>query len=327
MKPKNVYRGVSSMPAHDQKHNTPLIDIGRVSSIQRTYTKKKKRSRSRNRQSHRAPFLMRYLPIIFTLATLFLVSCFAWIFYQEVNKKEPETVSAEEATKAHAILSITPKECVDLVSKWLNLEDPKSVADLSRLLYVTPEEGCEELRKIRDKQGPVKRIKWLGTDQSISIHQVKVLVSYESGHYRVASLIANPEGKWQVDLESFIAHQTKSWKSITSPGACEARVRVLLKHDSYFNGAFQDEAKWASYALSNSEQSGVIYGYARKNSATYLALEGILSNKPNVPVILEISRNSEMLPTQYEIKKVIERGWVETSETLSKCYETSKKAH
>lgn len=326
MKPKNVYRGLSSMPAHDQKQNTPVMGIGRVSRIHRTYSKEKKRSRSRHRHRNRAQFLMRYLHVILTLAALFFVGGIVWILYQQVNKKEPETASVEETTKALAILSITPNECVDLVTKWLNLDDPKSVAELSRLLHVTPEEGCAELQKIRNKQGAVKRIKWLGTDQSIAIPQEKVLVSYENGHYRVASLIANPEGKWQVDLESFIAHQTKSWKTITSPEACDARVRVLLRHDSYFNGAFQDEAKWASYALTNSEQSDVIYGYARKNSAAYLALEDILSIKPNVPVILEISRDAEMLPTQFEIKKVIERGWVESHKTLSKSYETPRKA-
>lgn len=324
MKTKNVFRGLSSMPLHDQQLNTPVMGIGRVSRIHRTYKKEKKRSRSRNR--NKAQFLMRYLHVILTMAALFFVGGIVWILYQQVNKKEPTAPTVEETTKALSILTITPKECVALVEKWLTLDNPKAVAELSRLVHLSPEEACEELQQTRLKQGVVKRIKWLGTDQSISIPQEKVLVSYESGHYRVASLMTNSEGKWQVDLESFVAHQSKPWKKIMSPEACQARVRVLLRQDSYYNGAFQDESIWASYAITNSEQSDVIYGYARKNSAAYLALQDILSIKPNIPVILEISRDAEMLPSQYEIKKVIERGWVESKKELSNSYEIQRKA-
>jgi hypothetical protein len=319
MKPKNVYRGLSSMPMPDQQQNTPVMGIGRVSRIHRTYKKDKKRSRHRHRS--KAQFLMRYLHVILTLAALVFVGGIVWILYQQVNKKEPTVASVEETTKALAIFTITPRECVALVEKWLKLNEVDQLAAHSRLVHLGPDEALAEMTKTREQQGTVKRIKWLGTDQSISIPQEKVLVSYESGHYRIASLIANAEGKWQVDLESFVAYQSKPWKKIMGQEACQARVRVLLRHDSYYNGAFQDESVWASYALTNTEQSDVIYGYARKSSAAYLALEDVLSAKPNVPVILEIAREAEMLPSQYEIKKVMERGWVESQKELSRSYE------
>jgi hypothetical protein len=222
--------------------------------------------------------------------------------------------------------TITPKECVWMIEKWLTLNDIDALRKNSRLVHLSPQEALEEIQKFRATQGKVKRVKWLGTDQSISLAQEKVLVSYESGHYRVASLICNAAGQWQVDLESFIAHQSKPWNEIMRLTEGLARVRVLVRQDSYFNGPFLDESTWSCYALSNSDQSDVIYGYTNKTSAAYLALQDIVSAKPNVPVILEISRSAEMLPSQYEIQKVIERGWVETQKELNKEYEVQPKS-
>ncbi|MEN9990631.1 MAG: hypothetical protein RLZZ224_333 [Verrucomicrobiota bacterium] len=324
MKPKNVFRGLSSMPVPDQRQNTPVMGIGRVSRIHRTY--KGQRKRSRSKQRNKAHILMRYLRVILTLATLVFIGGVVWILYQQVHKTKAPVTVTKVAPQEVEKPTITPKECVWMIEKWLTLNDIDALRKNSRLVHLSPQEALEEIQKFRATQGKVKRVKWLGTDQSISLAQEKVLVSYESGHYRVASLICNAAGQWQVDLESFIAHQSKPWNEIMRLTEGLARVRVLVRQDSYFNGPFLDESTWSCYALSNSDQSDVIYGYTNKTSAAYLALQDIVSAKPNVPVILEISRSAEMLPSQYEIQKVIERGWVETQKELNKEYEVQPKS-
>lgn len=323
MKPKNVYRGLSGMPMPDQQQNTPVMGIGRVSRIHRTFKKERKRSRSKHR--NKAQILMRYLRVILTLATLLFIGGVVWVLYQQVHKSNAPVTVTKVADQEVEKPTITPKECVLMIEKWLMLNDIDALRKNSRLVHLSPQEALDEMQKFRANQGKVKRVKWLGTDQSLSLAQEKVLVSYDSGHYRVASLICNAAGQWQVDLESFIAHQSKPWNEIMRLTEGQARVRVLVRQDSYFNGPFLDESTWSCYALSNSDQSDVIYGYTSKTSAAYLALQDIVSAKPNVPVILEISRSAEMLPSQYEIQKVIERGWVETQKEINKEQEVTPK--
>jgi hypothetical protein len=59
------------------------------------------------------------------------------------------------------------------------------------------------------------------------------------------------------------------------------------------------------------DHEAVLYGYLKRGSLEVVAINQALESKSEAPVILRISRRQDMNPNQFEIKSVIERGWLE----------------
>lgn len=284
------------------------MGIGRVSRIHRTYQRQRRRSRSR--QQGRNQFLMRYLRLILIVITVIFLVSVSWILYQQVNETKKNLVKNFSEVEETPATLLTSKQSVTIVDHWLRSESPSQMAETTRLAGLTQTQAFDKLRTFLAHMGNVKKIKWLGTDQSFSTPAEKVLVSFESGKYRVASLIQNQQGVWQVDLASFIAMNSKPWNDIIQSTMSDALVRVMISHDSYYNGTFVDEQKWSCYSLAHPDFSEVLYGYVKKDSSSYNSIQEIMGQNPSIPVTLEITRNQDMLKSQCEIKKIITKGWL-----------------
>lgn len=231
-------------------------------------------------------------------------------FYAVSRKDSEQKVVAPTREEEFSLPVMTPGECVSTVENWLKSSSPKEFAKASRLLHVSPEEGMEQLHEYLQSQGPIRRCNWLGMDQTMSIPAEKVMVIFESGVYRVAFLVFEDK-QWKVDAESFLGHHTQPWSVIGKKGECETNMRVLIRPDHYYNAGFTDEKQWVCVRMFQPDHDAVLYGYMKRGSLEAVAINQAMESKSEAAVILRLHRSPESSANQFEIKSVIERGWLE----------------
>lgn len=313
MKQKNVHRGVSNMPTPEQRTNTPVLGVGKVSRIHRTYSRERKQ---RSRQEKGVMF-REYLKYAFLLIAVVLVAGVTWILYQQINRK-PETAAVTNLTEdTFDVPHPSASECIRLVTAFLKAGSPSELAGIVRLKRLDAEQAYAEFTEIRKQSGEVERIDWAGAEEANGLSLEMVMVTYKTGKYRIAFLTHDEQGNWKVDVESFLGHNTRPWDQIIGKGSCKALVRVLATPDSYYNGLFRNEQEWGCLALTSPDHPERIYGYLKPQSPAILAVTEMLRTKNPAVMIVEISRDAGMDPLQYEIKKIIAQGWVESDVEFS----------
>lgn len=313
MKPKNVHRGVSNMPAPEQQSNTPVLGVGKVSRIHRTYSRERK---LRSRQDKSLLF-REYLKYAFILISIALIAGVSWILYQQINRNPENKPVTNLIQDTFAVPHPPASECIKLVTTFLDAGSPAELHRISRLKRLNAEQAYIEFSEIRKQAGEVERLDWAGAEESNDLSLEMVMVTYKSGKYRIAFLIHDEQGNWKVDLESFLGYNTRPWDQIIGRGSCKAIVRVLATPDSYYNGLFRNEQEWKCIGLSSPDHPERLYGYLKPNSPATLAMTDMLLRKNPAVMVLEISRDAGMEPLQYEIKRVLAQGWVESDVEFS----------
>lgn len=253
---------------------------------------------------------MRALPVLFVSISISLVAVIAWICCFSSDNHHFKKAKLDHPSKEFSAPLATPDQSIDLVQKWISSPSSSELASRSRLLHLDQQEAFMQIQKTLREQGTVKRYKWLGLDQTLAVTAEKVLVIFESGHYRIAYLVYE-DHQWKVDLESFVGHHSQPWQSIIGQDSCEARIRVLIQSDVYYNGLFDDEEAWLCFKMIQPDHEENLYGYVKRDSDVGHMITEISHAKNNAPVILGISRKESMLKKQYEIKQVIANGWME----------------
>jgi hypothetical protein len=254
--------------------------------------------------------IMNFFARFWMVFGLVLIVTVLTVFYSLSQKEDDQKWIVDTREEEFSLPVMMPGECVSMVEKWLKTTSVQEFSRMSRLLHISPQEGMQQLRQHLQSQGPIRRCHWLGMDQTMSIPAEKVMVIFESGDYRVAFLVFE-EKQWKVDAESFLGHHTQPWSVIAKKGACETNIRVLIKPDHYYNGGFTDEKQWACMRMFQPDHEAVLYGYLKRGSLEVVAINQALESKSEAPVILRIFRRQDMNPNQFEIKSVIERGWLE----------------
>lgn len=321
---KNVHRGVAHLPANERDTTTPVMGVGKVSRIHRTYRRERssRRSRARDRFSLFRKTLQYFLLFIGVAFALGL----SWMIYSQLKNKSTQTAGTTLAEDTFAIPHPHPTECIGIAEKFLQITTLSDLTNSARLVQLEAPEALEELKKCFEKNGEILRVEWAGAAEMNDLSMEMVMVTYKSGYYRVAYLLPNESNEWQVDLESYIAHNNRSWEQITGTGSCRARVRVIAAQDFYYNGVFADEKEWTSIALSTPDHESRLMGYVKNESAIFDAMREIFKSANPAPVMLEISRDAGMEPLQFEIKKVIAQGWVESDKEFQSLFSETKKA-
>lgn len=301
------------MPAPEQQSNAPVLGVGKVSRIHRTYSRERKQ---RSRQDK--GFMFReYLKYGFLMFTVVLIAGVTWILYQQINRKADTAELTNLTQDTFAVPHPSAAECIKLVTTFLDAGSPSEIQRISRLKQLDAEQAYAAFSEVRKQSGEVERIDWAGAEEINGLSLEMVMVSYKTGKYRIAFLAHDEQGKWKVDLESFLGHNTRPWDQIIGKGNCKALVRVLATPDSYYNGLFRNEEEWACLALTSPDHPERIYGYVKPKSSAIFAITEMLRIKNPAVMIVEISRDAGMDPLQYEIKKVIAQGWVESDVEFS----------
>ncbi len=139
---------------------------------------------------------------------------------------------------------------------------------------------------------------------------------------RLAPLFPDESGVWKVDFEVFACRCTPNWEHIQQGEVSEAKVRVVMREDNYFNLPFWDEG-WRCFRLTWLEDERPIYGYIRKGSPQELAVNEMLrksksatlsksqDHKPRMRAMLQVKRPEEALKNQFEIVRVLASDWLE----------------
>lgn len=261
-------------------------------------------------------YTMNYLPRLWMVCAMLLLVTVLSV-YQCASRKDVTTVKAPSSREHEFSLPVLPpEEGIALVEAWMESANAEAFRQRSRLLHESPEEGWRELRAFFEKQGKVRRCKWLGMDQTLAVPVEKVMVIFESGQYRLAFLVFE-EGVWKVDAESFLAYHSQPWSKISGQGDCESIIRVLIDPDSYYNGEFVDEETWKCVKMLQPDHDAILYGYVRRGSPEAIALAEITQAKSNAPVTLQIARKESMRINQYQIQKVMASGWLEARSSLA----------
>ena len=113
-----------------------------------------------------------------------------------------------------------------------------------------------------------------------------------------------------VDWESWVGYCEVPWETFIEDQVTEAtEVRVQIQRASYFNFKFRDDREWACYRLSTSNDSSVVYGYARLTEPFLSKLPG--PNDPEVTGILKVRYpDSVVSSNQIIITDFVQTGWV-----------------
>lgn len=125
------------------------------------------------------------------------------------------------------------------------------------------------------------------------------------------------DNRMVVDWEATSAYCDPAFSTLMEPAVREAVVRVVVSPTSYHNVAFP-ESDYAAYRLSYPGNDDLIWGYVRKGTPAFSAMEALFSSgailveqKGDQNLKLRIARGPEgAMPNQWLIVDVLHKGWV-----------------
>jgi hypothetical protein len=307
---KNVHRRVGQLPTEERNPNVPVMGIGKISRIHRTYSKHRSRRRSRSRDA--LSLFRKGLQWFLIGIGVVFAGVLTFMIYNQRNSKITLNDSATLLDETFDIPHPLPTQCVRLAREFFEAPTPAELAKRSRLIHASEQETWNELEKLRALHGAPESYDWSGASLVNGLSMETVMITFQSGHYRVAHLLPDQANVWKVDAESFFGRNSKPWSEITGKESCRTIVRVMATQDFYFNGVFADEKEFICLKLSRPDQDVSLFGYLKYNSTEFLALREIFKSANPAAIMLDISRDAGMEPRQYEIKEVIAQGWVES---------------
>jgi hypothetical protein len=133
----------------------------------------------------------------------------------------------------------------------------------------------------------------------------------EEARHRLALLTPDAAGVWKIDFEAFARVVEPSWQELLERGAAEAKVRVHLAADSYYNGPFKDDKEWICYGMGSPDIDEVLIGYCRAGSPQEEAIRWMFSKGEKLNrATLQIRRVEGASAKQFEITRVLAEDWV-----------------
>lgn len=322
MKPKNVHRGVSNMPT--ESTGAQAARVGKLSRIHRTYKSGVRRQRSRGKSRNNHNRLREYLNYFIGSFAALLMAAVGWMIYSQITKK---TVTKETTTLTQDTFTVPHPDvnsCVAIAQKALASSAGDAWQEHVFLRNIEPEVFATNLEKLKKTEGVIEKIEWAGALEINDLSLEMVVVTFGSAETRVAYLTHDADGVWRLDGESFLEWQGRPWAELLDKGNCKAIVRMIVMPDSYYNGVFSDEKEWICLSLKSLNGENQLSGYVRPQSAVHLAIMEIFKTSVPAAVMVEISRNSAMEAKQFEIKRVIAHGWVESDVVFSSKFSSTE---
>lgn len=217
--------------------------------------------------------------------------------------------------KSSDMPTLDPEQALGIVKAAFENRDPAFVADHFLLDSLTdPNEALRVLAHVRETEGDTTSMKWIGEIYCNGMHRGQVVLFMDNGERqrnRLAQLLVGNDGRWRIDLDSYLRIVSPDWKTILSSQSGTSLVRVFLAPDSYYNGIYADESEWRAYALASPDVEDILYGYAKHGSSQHKAIARILSSEhPPHRATLRILKNPESGARQFEISRVVAENWV-----------------
>ena len=209
---------------------------------------------------------------------------------------------------------MTEREAFHLVRNALGSTTESEIAD--RFMpseFLTTSQMLDWVRQRRDQDGTIIRLQRPTPGIFNSPSQEAVLVRFDknpSKTWRIAHLDHNHGGTWKIDFDSFARICSPSFEDVASGYSGEALLRVFLKPDHYYNGAFSSEKEWQSFKLWSLDHEQSLMAYIEIGSPQHQLVMEILSmDRESHPVTLMIERLGDPSLNQYKINRVLSDGW------------------
>ncbi len=291
----------------------PKIKVSRRKEGSGEGTRKNLQSRGRQR----AVFVWTSL---FAGLTLMLVTTVAWIWVlpkmAEGEKIASQTPSVIESPPPLSFTFPSPSErdALALVKQALAIRDPAEVSGFFRLCDTSPAGIIAFLSGLMSSDGEPYGFEWLSNLDSKDIPVEGVLVKFTNNSKardRLALLTPDVVGKWKIDFDALARTVRPTWKELIEEAAPSGLVRVSIVKDTYYNGAFENEAHWVCYGMASPDTEFVMLGYCKVGSPQAAAMEWIFSNEDSLNrVTLEIRRVKGAESRQFEISRVHAADWI-----------------
>jgi hypothetical protein len=206
-------------------------------------------------------------------------------------------------------------EALGLVNRALVVRDPAMVPAYFRMGAASPETIIGLLQGLEAQDGKSGNSRWLGSMDANGLSMDGVLVPFEKeeeeARHRLALLTPDAAGVWKIDFEAFARVVEPSWQELLERGAAEAKVRVHLAADSYYNGPFKDDKEWICYGMGSPDIDEVLIGYCRAGSPQEEAIRWMFSKGEKLNrATLQIRRVEGASAKQFEITRVLAEDWV-----------------
>jgi hypothetical protein len=214
-----------------------------------------------------------------------------------------------------------------IVRKFLAARTPEALAPLIRQSDQETSVILAKLAGLEKQDGALKSVRYLNNLNSRCLQLEGVVVKFEGERNRLALLSPDEAGEWRVDFDGFDRYLSTGIDRILSGEPVDARVRVYVSTDSYYNGDFKDDQKWACYGIASPDSEQLMFGYVARDSVQHEALQSVIATKAEVRagdtlrnslqrMILDIRHHAGSDKRQFEILRVISDEWAIGPEPL-----------
>ena len=231
------------------------------------------------------------------------------------NQEVKSVVLSDKSSGAGLKSILSAEDTVDMVHKALQNKDLAQVENYFILgaSAATPQEAIELNERIKAEDGLTQGIQYLGEKAIRGGVAKEVMISSKNGSQesnRLGQLFYR-DGRWRIDMDSYVRHVSPSWDYILSRKCDSATVRVFVSPDNYYNGDRYVEDTWKCYALISPDVDEILFGYVARGSVQEQAMERIISKEENFHrATLEVLLTAKVKGRlQLEISRVLSDDW------------------
>lgn len=222
--------------------------------------------------------------------------------------------SEENMRVTSKFMTPSGEDAIALVSRAVTTRDPLVIAEVFRDGAARSEDILRFLAGLVPAEGPVERYDWHGSIDVNGMLVEGVAVTFkgiQKPSERIALLTPDPAGNWKMDFDAFARTASPSWQALMKGDADEARVRVIVVKDFYFNGPFRDESQWSCYRLETPDVEETIFGYCPVGGPVAEEMQKLFSEgEPVSRATLELGQVADARPGQFEIRRVAGKDWI-----------------
>jgi hypothetical protein len=222
--------------------------------------------------------------------------------------------SEEKVRVTSKFVSPGREQVLKLVKRAVVTRNPRVIGEVFRDGAARSGEILAFLSGLEATDGPVERYEWLSSMDvnELLVEGVAVIFKgVEGPEERIAFLAPDSAGVWQMDFDAFARTVTPSWKMLLEGGANQARVRVIVGKDVYFNGPYQDESQWSCYRLESPDLEKTLQGYCRTGTPEAAEVEKLFSGGEMMSrATLDLLHVPGAGIQQFEICRVVGKDWI-----------------
>ncbi len=240
------------------------------------------------------------------------------------NNAAPAVRTDSEIRVKSLHVSLPEQQAIALVKAAVENRDPGKVGNLFRQGDATEAEIIRFLGEMATTDGKVDGYEWMGSIDANGLTLDGVIITFDNPgvpRNRLAALVPGEDGTWRVDFPAFARSVDASWDKIISGEVKQAKVRVYVAADNYYNGVFGDEEKWVSVSLASPDTPKVLVGYCTMESPQAAALKRIVSRgAPLSRAVVEFRRVEGGGDRQVLITRVLAEDWVMADQAFDEIF-------